>query len=79
MLSSEIQEVMRECGQLMLRADHANAAVENKGRYNDLVTKYDKKIQDILKKRLLTSRRMRILLEKKRMCMSPLPRDAHLL
>lgn len=48
MILSEIQEVVRECGQLMLRADHAHAGVENKGKYNDLVTRYDKAIQDIL-------------------------------
>ena len=53
MILSEIQEVVRECGQLMLRADHAHAGVENKGKYNDLVTRYDKAIQDILQKRLL--------------------------
>ena len=53
MILREIQEVVRECGQLMLRADHAHAGVENKGKYNDLVTRYDKAIQDILQKRLL--------------------------
>ena len=53
MILSEIQEVVRECGQLMQRADHAQAGEENKGKDNDLVTRYDKAIQDILQNRLL--------------------------
>ena len=78
MILSEIQEVVRECGQLMLRADHAHAGVENKGKYNDLVTRYDKAIQDILQKRLLDIAPDAHFSVKKRMCTNPLQKDAHL-
>ena len=53
MLIEQIQQVMRDCGQLMLQADRSRADVETKGRSNNLVTKYDKAVQEILKERLL--------------------------
>ena len=53
MLMEQIQQVMRDCGQLMLQADRSRADVETKGRSNNLVTKYDKAVQDILREKLL--------------------------
>ena len=53
MLIEQIRQVMRECEQLMLQADRSRADVETKGRSNNLVTKYDKAVQEILKERLL--------------------------
>lgn len=53
MMLEQIQQVMRECGQLMLGADRSHANIETKGTSNNLVTKYDKAVQEILQKKLL--------------------------
>ena len=50
----QIQNVVRACGQLMLHADRAQTETEVKfGQANNLVTAYDKRIQQILQERLL--------------------------
>lgn len=54
MFIDAIQQVMRECGQLMLQADRTQAGTQTKcGRSNDLVTRYDKAVQEILRDKLL--------------------------
>ena len=54
MLLEQIQEVVRDCGQLMRNADREQTATEVKfGQANNLVTAYDKKIQQILQEKLL--------------------------
>ncbi|MCD8355259.1 MAG: inositol monophosphatase [Clostridia bacterium] len=53
MIIDQIQQVMRECGQLLLQADRSQAHIEIKGTSNNLVTKYDKAVQEILQKKLL--------------------------
>lgn len=54
MLIDAIQRAMRECGQLIVRADRTQAETQTKcGRSNDLVTKYDKAVQEMLREKLL--------------------------
>lgn len=53
MLIEQIQQVMRDCGQLMLQADRSHAGIETKGTSNNLVTKYDKAVQHMLQEKLL--------------------------
>lgn len=54
MLIDAIQRVVRECGQLIVQADRTQAETQTKcGRSNDLVTKYDKAMQEMLREKLL--------------------------
>ncbi|MDO5785248.1 MAG: inositol monophosphatase family protein [Eubacteriales bacterium] len=54
MLIDAIQQVVRECGQVILQADRTQAETQTKcGRSNDLVTKYDKAVQELLREKLL--------------------------
>ena len=49
----KIEKVARECGDIMLMADRNKADINEKTGNADLVTKYDKLIQEKLKKDLL--------------------------
>ncbi len=54
MLIEQIQQAVRECGQIVLRADRTQAETHTKGgRSNDLVTRYDKLVQELLRDSLL--------------------------
>lgn len=54
MLIDAIQQVVRECGQCIVQADRTQAETQTKcGRSNDLVTKYDKAVQEMLREKLL--------------------------
>ena len=51
---AQITEAMRECAQIMLRADRSHAGVDEKAGKANLVTKYDKMVQEALQEKLLT-------------------------
>ncbi|MDO4175514.1 MAG: inositol monophosphatase family protein [Eubacteriales bacterium] len=53
MIMEQIQQIMRECGRIMLEADRSHADIETKGRSNNLVTRYDKAVQQVLQTKLL--------------------------
>lgn len=54
MLLEKIQTVVRACGQIMLHADRMQTETQVKfGQANNLVTAYDKRIQQILQGKLL--------------------------
>lgn len=50
---AQITEAVRECAQIMLRADHAHAGVDEKAGKANLVTKYDKMVQKALQEKLM--------------------------
>lgn len=54
MLLEQIQQAVRACGQIILQADRTRAATEIKdGKSNNLVTVYDKAVQEVLREKLL--------------------------
>lgn len=54
MIVKQIIEVVRECGQILVHADRTQAGTQIKhGQSNNLVTQYDKAVQEILRKKLL--------------------------
>lgn len=53
-LVEKIADVMRDCGKIMLQADRSGAFVDEKEGHANFVTTYDKKVQEELKKQLLT-------------------------
>lgn len=54
MLLEQIKAVVRDCGQIMLHADRTQTETQVKfGQANNLVTAYDKRIQQILQEKLL--------------------------
>ena len=54
MLLEQIKTVVQDCGQIMLHADRAQTGTQVKfGQANNLVTAYDKRIQQILQEKLL--------------------------
>lgn len=54
MLLEQIKTVVHDCGQIMLHADRAQTGTQVKfGQANNLVTAYDKRIQQILQEKLL--------------------------
>lgn len=54
MLLEEIKQAVRTCGQIMIQADRTQVGTQVKGGlHNNLVTRYDKEIQQLLRKKLL--------------------------
>ena len=54
MILEQIIRAVRECGEMILKADRTQAATEIKdGQSNNLVTKYDKAVQEALREKLL--------------------------
>ncbi len=51
-LLDEIVEIVRECGEIILQADRNENVVTAKEGHANFVTVYDKKVQDILERRL---------------------------
>lgn len=51
---AQITVAMRECAQIMLQADRSHAGVDEKAGKANLVTKYDKMVQEALQEKLLT-------------------------
>lgn len=49
----QITEAMRECAQIMLQADHDHAGVDEKAGKANLVTKYDKMVQEAIREKLM--------------------------
>ncbi len=49
----EIEEILRECGRIILEADRKNAGINEKSGKANLVTVYDKRVQDVLQEKLL--------------------------
>lgn len=52
-LLNKIVDVVRECGEIILHADRSKSCIDEKTGHANFVTAYDKKIQQILQKRLL--------------------------
>lgn len=52
-LCSQIQEIVRSCGQIILHAERTETMVTAKEGHANFVTTYDKKVQDVLKQKLL--------------------------
>lgn len=52
-LLSQITEIMKHCGNIMLTADRSSNVIESKEGHANFVTKYDKMIQDILEEKLI--------------------------
>lgn len=50
----KIEDIVRECGKIMLNIDYSNIGLEQKEGLGNFVTKYDKLIQNKLKKELLS-------------------------
>lgn len=48
----EICALERKCGEVLVNADRSNTGEESKGGHGNLVTKYDKMVQDMLQKGL---------------------------
>lgn len=54
MILQQIQQAARECGHVLLNADRTHTQIETKsGISNNLVTTYDKAVQQILREKLL--------------------------
>lgn len=51
-LLEEICVLLKECGEIMLKADRSSAAIDAKGGHKNFVTSYDKSLQDKIRKRL---------------------------
>lgn len=47
-----IQDLVRECGEVILNADRSNIGIDSKTGSANFVTEYDKKVQDMLKEGL---------------------------
>ena len=45
----QIAELIRECGQLVKNADRSDLSIDSKSGHANFVTKYDKKVQEILR------------------------------
>lgn len=54
MILEQIMQAVRECGQIILDADRAQAGTEIKEGRANLVTVYDKAVQEALREKLLT-------------------------
>ncbi|GFI22327.1 inositol-1-monophosphatase [Lachnospiraceae bacterium] len=52
-LLSEITNVVRDCGEIILHADRDKSCIDEKAGHANFVTTYDKKVQQELQKRLL--------------------------
>ena len=50
---AQITEAVRECAQIMLQADRGHAGVDEKQGKANLVTKYDKMVQEALQEKLM--------------------------
>ena len=46
-------QIVKECGQVMLNADRSAIEIDSKAGSANFVTEYDKKVQDLLEKKLL--------------------------
>ena len=53
MLITQISAIVRECGDIVLRADRGNVGVDTKAGHANFVTAYDRQVQQILKEKLL--------------------------
>lgn len=52
-LLKRITDALRECGEIMLHADRSQSGIDEKAGHGNFVTVYDKRIQKMLKERLL--------------------------
>ena len=52
-LAYKIENIVRKCGQIMLNVEDNSIEITNKEGIGNIVTQYDKKIQDVIKKELL--------------------------
>ena len=78
-LLNKIVDVVRECGEIILHADRNKSGIDEKARHANFVTAYDKKIQQILQKRLLQILPEAVLWVRRKISMLPSQRAMHLL
>ncbi|MCR5786035.1 MAG: inositol monophosphatase [Eubacterium sp.] len=52
-LIEQIEDIVRECGEIILKADRSDAGIDAKSGKANFVTKYDKAVQKVLEEKLM--------------------------